>query len=99
MTVSERLEQVRLAEGVPSVRRFVGRMIEAGEAVSYPAAKTYHAGRDPSLAYLAAVVRVYNAPARWLLTGGNEEDGCADCWRREQVIIRAIKTLVQADDS
>lgn len=71
--MAKRLEMVRWENRCASLTEFWEKLREVpGCSVTYAAARTYHTGpcREPSVAYLAAVVRRFKVDACWLLTGG-----------------------------
>ena len=66
----DRLEKLRSAQAVPSVREFWRRVVESGHySGSYASAATYHSNREAPAEYLVAVEKVFGGKLRWLITG------------------------------
>ena len=67
---ARRLEAVRLKRGYTTLTEFWEALQELpGFDTSYSAARGYHVAREPSAAYLTAVVLRFDVDAHWLLTG------------------------------
>jgi hypothetical protein len=74
-SVSERLEQVRSAAGVETLKAFHEALVKPLDeddefSVSYAAVRNYHtAERKPTLEYLVRVSMVFGVRAAWLMMG------------------------------
>lgn len=92
LPICERLEEVREAERCPTLSAFIDRMQTSGEDVVYATAAKYHAGREPSIGYLVAIVRTFGVSAHWLLTG-EEPNRCEGCIATERRWRKALQVM------
>lgn len=76
--ICERLELVRKANKVSSVRAFWRSLGgREGSGTSYESARFYHRDREPSVRYLVRVKDVYGVSLEWLATGKGAGPSCS----------------------
>lgn len=70
LSITERLEWARTRVATVDLKAFHAALADAGGcALTYTAARKYHAGRTPPTEYLVAVTRAFGVSLWWLATG------------------------------